>query len=140
MEMLSAAYTSLNFRMPFLLAQEVSAQVQLGPGQTLSIIILYLILGFFCWKIFEKLNVENAWFAWVPILGTYIAFVAADEEKPVLWTVLAFIPCINIVAAIKLIMAWIRICGKLNKSPWVLLACLIPFIGPIACFGYLAFG
>lgn len=140
MQILSAVDAGIPLSMPILLAQESVPQAQFSAGQLILSLALYLIIAFFCWKIFEKLNVENAWFAWIPILGTYIAFVAADEENPILWTVLAFIPCINIVAAIKLILAWIRICGKLNKTPWILLLCLIPVIGPIACFAYLAFG
>jgi hypothetical protein len=99
----------------------------------------YLIFAFFAWKIFQRLDIENAWYAWIPILGTYITFVAGDEEKPVLWTVLSFVPCINIIAAIKLIIAWVKICQKLEKSPWLLLLCLIP-CAAIFVFGYLAFG
>ena len=99
----------------------------------------YLILAFFSWKFFQRLNIENAWFAWIPVLGSYITFVAADEENPVLWTILSVIPCVNIVAAIKLIMAWVKIVRKLEKSPWLLLICLIP-CAAFFVFGYLAFG
>lgn len=139
MQILSAAYSILNSDLPIVLAQEAVQQPEVSGAQIAGSIIGYLIIAFFCWKIFEKLNIDNAWFAWIPILGTYITFVAADEENPILWTVLALIPCVNIVAAIKLILAWIRICGKLNKSPWLLLLCLIP-CGAFVCFGYLAFG
>ncbi|WP_287242142.1 MULTISPECIES: DUF5684 domain-containing protein [unclassified Okeania] len=98
----------------------------------------YLITAFFCYKIYQKLNVEDAWYAWIPILGTYITFKAADEEKPVLWTILSYIPCVNIIAAIKSIMAWVTIFKKLNKSPWLLLICIIPFAA-FFVFGYVAF-
>ncbi|RQH25075.1 hypothetical protein D5R40_02950 [Okeania hirsuta] len=104
----------------------------------LASIVGYLITAFFCYKIYQKLNVEDAWFAWVPILGTYITFKAADEEKPVLWTILSYIPCLNIIAAIKSIMAWVRIFKKLDKSPWLLLICIIPFAA-FFVFGYVAF-
>ncbi|MGL5081975.1 MAG: DUF5684 domain-containing protein [Microcoleaceae cyanobacterium] len=111
---------------------------QISSGQIFSGLLSYLISAFFCQKIFAKCGVENAWFAWIPFLGTYANFKAGDEPKPVLWTILAFIPLINIVAFIWLIRAWIRIFKKLGKSPWLLLTWLIPF-GAIICLGYLAF-
>ncbi|NEO56543.1 MAG: hypothetical protein F6K54_27775 [Okeania sp. SIO3B5] len=98
----------------------------------------YLIMGFLYYKIYQKLNVENSWFAWIPILGTYITFKAADEQEPLLWTILSFIPCISIIASIKLIIAWVRIFNKLNKSPWLLLICIIP-LAAFFVFGYVAF-
>jgi hypothetical protein len=102
-------------------------------------LIGYLITAYFSWEIFKKINVENAWFAWIPILGTYITFVAGDNEQPVLWTILACIPCINLIALFPFIGAWIKICQKLGKSPWLLLLCIIPCINFLV-FGYLAFG
>ncbi|MEB3210363.1 MAG: hypothetical protein VKL39_03385 [Leptolyngbyaceae bacterium] len=124
---------------PILFAQQTYAEPQLGAGQLLGGVIGYIIGAFLTWKIYQRLNLENAWFAWIPILGAYINFVAGDEENPILWTVLLFVPCINIVAVIKLIIAWVRICNKLGKSPWLLLLALIPF-GAIFVLGYLAFG
>ncbi|MDJ0660674.1 MAG: DUF5684 domain-containing protein [Crocosphaera sp.] len=101
--------------------------------------ISYLIGAFLCWKVYEKCRVENAWFAWIPILGLYVNFQAGDEEQPLLWTILMFIPCINIVSIIKLIIAWVRIFQKLGKSPWLLLLSIIPCVWFIL-LGYLAFG
>lgn len=126
--------------LPILLAQEVTTQApEVDPSTSVGGLVFHLILGFLCYKIYQKLNVENAWFAWIPILGTYINFKAADEENPVLWTILACIPCINIIAGIKLIMAWVRIFKKLEKNPWLLLICLIPCLGALFVFGYAAF-
>ncbi|MDJ0843461.1 DUF5684 domain-containing protein [Crocosphaera sp.] len=102
-------------------------------------LISYFLGAFLCWKVYEKCGVENAWFAWIPILGLYVNFQAGDEEQPLLWTILMFIPCINIVSIIKLLIAWIRIFQKLGKSPWLLLLALIPCVWFIL-LGYLAFG
>ena len=102
-------------------------------------LIFYFIGAFFCWKIYEKCGVENAWFAWLPILGVYANFQAGDEENPLLWTILSCIPCLNIVAGIKLIIAWVRIFQKLGKSPWLLLLAIIPCVW-FFLLGYLAFG
>lgn len=131
--------SAMGIMLPILLAQEATTQQpEVDPGTIGGSIGGYLIMAFFCYKIFQKLNIENAWYAWIPVLGTYITFKAADEEKPVLWTILTFIPLINIIAAIKSIMAWVTIFKKLDKSPWLLLICLIP-CGALFLFGYVAF-
>lgn len=116
-----------------------SSSSEISGTQIIAGIISYVIISFFSWKIFQRLNIENAWFAWIPILGSYITFVAGDEANPVLWTILLLIPLVNIVAAIKLIIAWVTIVRKLGKSPWLLLLCLIPCVVYFV-FGYLAFG
>lgn len=125
--------------LPPLLAQDYT---EVSPGfsaaQFIIILIFYVVGAFLCQKIYQKLGVEEAWFAWIPILGTYANFKAGDEENPVLWTILSIIPCINIVAVVKLILAWVKICQKLGKSPWLLLIALIPF-GSLALLGYLAY-
>lgn len=111
---------------PLILAQQSS-----GTNDTafiIGIIIGYFLGAFFFYKIYDKCGVENAWFAFIPILTNYVNFQAGDEENPLLWTILMLIPCINIVAVIKLIIAWVKICKKLGYSPWLLLLFLIPCI------------
>jgi len=130
--------SAIGMMLPVLLAQRSTVQVPETEGIIVVFcIIFYLIIGRFWYEIYEKLNVENAWFAWIPILNTYITFVAGDEENPVSWTILSLIPCISIIAEIKLIIAWVRIFNKLDKSPWLLLLCLIPFAA-FFVFGYVA--
>ncbi|MEL7037802.1 MAG: hypothetical protein AAFO04_19630 [Cyanobacteria bacterium J06592_8] len=143
MSALSIAYTAISL-LPVLLAQDTTTgdtytQPQTDPATISGGVIGYLIGAFFAWKIFQKCGVENAWFAWIPILGTYITFVAGDEEKPILWTILACIPCVNIIAIIWMIKAWARICQKLGKSPWLLLLWLFPCFGTLIFYGLLAF-
>ncbi|EAZ91596.1 DUF5684 domain-containing protein [Crocosphaera chwakensis] len=123
--------------LPLILAQSTSGSGASSALSNLISIIVYLAGAFFCWKIYEKCGVENAWFAWIPILGTYANFQAGDEENPLLWTILLFVPCINIVAIVKLIIAWVTICRKLEKSPWLLL--LMPCFS-VLILGYLAYG
>lgn len=132
----------LHFTIGFMPLLAQTADVEADPAASgFSLVfglIGYVVGAFFCWKIYEKCGVENPWFAWIPILGTYASFQAGDEENPLLWTILSLIPCVNIVAIVKLIMAWIKICEKLGKSPWLLLLCLIP-LGAFFVLGYLAF-
>ncbi len=136
---LGSLFTATPELFPSLLAQTYGGESQIGAGQIIFYIVAYVIAAFFCQKIFAKCGVENPWFAWIPILGTYAAFKAGDEPNAVLWTVLSFIPCVNIVAAVMMVIAWTRICRKVGKSPWLLLICLIP-LGAFVFLGYLAFG
>jgi len=122
-----------------LLAQTSYSEPQFGIGQLVLFIILYAVGAFFCQKIFEKCGVENSWFAWIPVLNTYANFKAGNQDNPVLWTILSFVPCVNIVAIVMLVISWVRICNKLGKSPWLLLFCLLP-LGAFGVLGYLAFG
>ncbi len=130
---------------PHLLAQTSSDLTQEQIEQLTNLpalfgyLISYLIFSYFSWQIFKKINVENAWFAWIPVLGTYITLVAGDKERPILWTIIGVIPCLNLIALGIFIDAWITICQKLGKSPWLLLLCILPCINYIV-FGYLAFG
>lgn len=125
--------------LPTLLAQQSSGGALSGLFAFVIFLALYGFIAF-CWQtIFTKCGVENPWFAWIPILNTYAGFKAGGEQEPVLWTVLTLVPCINIVAVVKFVIAWINICKKIEKSPWLLLAILIPVIGAPLLFGYLAF-
>ena len=118
--------------LPLILAQSSSGSDGSSALANIISIIIYFAGAFFCFKIYEKCVVENPWFAFIPILGTYANFQAGDEENQLLWTILACIPCVNIAAIIKLIIAWVNICKKINKSPWLLL--LTP------CFSFLILG
>ena len=123
--------------LPLILAQSSSGSDGSSALANIISIIIYFAGAFFCFKIYEKCGVENPWFAFIPILGTYANFQAGDEENPLLWTILACIPCVNIAAIIKLIIAWINICKKINKSPWLLL--LRPCFS-VLILGYFAYG
>ena len=132
----------LHFTVGFMPLLAQTADVEADPAASgfglVMGLISYLVIAFFSWKIFEKCGIANPWFAWIPVLNNYAAFQAGDEENPLLWTILSLIPCVNIIAVVKLIMAWIKICQKLGKSPWLLLLCLIP-PAIFFVFGYLAF-
>ncbi len=123
--------------LPLILAQSSSGSDGSSALSSIISIIIYFVAAFFCFKIYEKCGVENPWFAFIPILANYANFQAGDEENPLLWTILACIPCVNIVAVVKLIISWVNICKKINKSPWLLL--LIPCFS-VLILGYFAYG
>ena len=99
---------------PMLLAQTSSDSIDTNSIAALSAVfnvislVFYVAGSFLTWKIFQRINVENAWFVWIPILNIYITLVAGDDDNPVLWTILGFIPCVNIISVIRLIGAWIK--------------------------------
>jgi hypothetical protein len=130
--------------LPVLLAQTSSAgdstaAAGIGVGQILLFLVTYAFVAFCSQQIFERCSVENPWFAWIPVLSTYAALQAGDQENPTLWAVLSIIPCVGLVSLIKIIPAWIKICQKLGKSPWLLLTVFLPLIGPFVLFGFLTF-
>lgn len=131
---------------PLVLAQQstelTDAEVAAFSALTISFLVIfiasYFFISFFMQKIFAKCGVKNPWLAWIPIFNTYALFKAADEDNPVLWTVLGFVPLVNIAAAIMQIIAWTRICKKLGQSPWLLLFVFIP-LAAFVLLGYLAY-
>jgi uncharacterized membrane protein YoaK (UPF0700 family) len=80
----------------------------------------------------NKLNVENSWWAWVPILQ--IVLMLNMAKKPVWWIILFFIPIVGIVF---MIMAWMAIAEARNKPNWWGIVLIVPVIGLIVP-GYLA--
>ncbi|MEB3293947.1 MAG: DUF5684 domain-containing protein, partial [Synechococcales bacterium] len=120
-------------------AAESAAAAGFGIGQLIFMLVLYVFVAFCTMTILNKLNYENSWFAWIPFLQNYAVFQAGDEEQALLWTILMIVPCVNIVAAIKQLIAWVKIAQKLGKTPWILLCLLIPVLGTFITFGYLAF-
>lgn len=129
--------------MPTLLAQlsdsaDSAASAGVSAGTLVFYAFVYVFFSFCTWKIFQKCGTENAWYAWIPILSTYVLFKTVGDERAVLWTVLSIIPCVGIVSAVMSIVAWVKVFQKLDKSPWLLLLCLTG-IGAFFVFGYAAF-
>ena len=80
----------------------------------------------------DKTGTENGWFAWIPIVQVILMLNIA--KKPIWWIVLFFIPLVNIVVAIIVLMG---IAEARNKPNWWGILWIIP---PISLFvpGYLA--
>jgi hypothetical protein len=87
---------------------------------------LYVFIAFCTQTFLKKLDYENSWLAYIPIANTYALLDAGEQENPILWTILACIPCVGLVSLIKLIPAYINICERLGKPPailWTFLLC-----------------
>lgn len=85
------------------------------------------IFSSYCFeKIYEKLGQPNSWFAWVPILNIWIMYKAGDQSP--WWIIGLFIPLINIVPTVILLIAFVKIVNKINKSAWLLTLMTVPLV------------
>ncbi|MBW4598317.1 MAG: hypothetical protein KME29_01555 [Calothrix sp. FI2-JRJ7] len=120
------------------------AQSSSGSESTAGSLIGFIIgiagyvFGSYCfYHIYQKLGEPNAWFAWVPILNNWIMYKAGDQSP--WWIIGLFIPIVNFVALIFLIIAFVNILKKLGKNPWMLLLMLIPIVNFVILYNF-AFG
>ena len=121
----------------YFLAQSSSSSDSSGIVFLLFSLFSYFF-GCYCfYRIYEKLGQENAWFTWIPILNNWIMYKAGDQSP--WWTVALFIPIINFVALIFLLMAFIKILQKLGKNPWLILLLIVPLVNFLVLYN-VAFG
>ncbi len=90
-------------------------------------IIGYLVVSFSMYTIAKNQGVENAWFAFVPILNIILLLNMTGKE--LWWIVLFLIPCVNLVVAIIVLMKFAEVAGK--PSWWGILL-VIPCVNLIA--------
>ncbi len=96
-------------------------------------IAFYVYMSYSLQVIADKTNIENSWLAWIPIANLYLLCKIAD--KPGWWTVLFFIPLVNIVI---FIIVGMKIAELRGKPSWVGIIWSVPIVGIIVP-GYLAF-
>ncbi|WP_427160718.1 DUF5684 domain-containing protein [Aliinostoc sp. HNIBRCY26] len=133
----------------FLLTQDWSfiyflAQSDSSSGSAVGSLIylvvwlfVYLFTSYCFYSIYQKLGESNAWFAWVPILNYWVMLKAGDQSP--YWTIGLFIPLVNLVALVFLIMAFVNIVKKLGKNPWLILLMIIPIVNFVILYNF-AFG
>ncbi|MDB9343349.1 DUF5684 domain-containing protein [Nodularia spumigena] len=100
-------------------------------------LFMYLFGSYCFYKIYEKLGAKNAWFAWIPCLSTWIMYKEGDQSP--WWIIGFFIPIVNFVAEIFLLLALIKIVQKLGKNPWLILLMIVPLVNFVVLYN-LAFG
>jgi hypothetical protein len=118
----------------YFLAQSVLAQnssLDTDPGAFSPLINLFSLISYifssYCfWKIYQRLEVPDAWFAWVPFLSQWKMYQAGGKSP--WWLIGWFIPIVNIVAAVILIAALVNIVKRLGKNPWLILLLIIPLV------------
>lgn len=88
--------------------------------------IAYVVTALLLSRIFKKAGVEG-WKAWVPIYNTWVLLELGDQKG--FWAVLAFVPVVNIVAAVFMYIAMYNIGLKLGKGgEFVLWAIFLPIV------------
>jgi hypothetical protein len=90
------------------------------------ILLSYAITAFLLGRIFKKAGVPQ-WAAWVPVYNTWKLLELGNQQG--FWAVLAFIPFVNIVSLIFMIIAMYNIGLKLGKEGWfVLIGIFLPLV------------
>lgn len=92
---------------------------------------IYVFFALCIMKIAQKTNTDNAWWAWVPLLNIILMLNVA--RKPVWWIILFFVPLVNIIISILVLIGVAEARGK--GAIWGIITAFIPIIG----FPYLAF-
>ena len=96
-------------------------------------ILLYLWFALCLYTIANKTRTPNPQLAWIPIANFYLMCKIAG--KPGWWTVLFFIPLVNIVT---LIIVWMAIAKARHQPAWIGILMIIP-VANIIIPGVLAF-
>ena len=95
-------------------------------------VLAYVYFAFALQTIAKKVQADNAWWAWIPILQIILSLNIA--RKPVWWIVLCLIPFLNIVI---LIIIWMGIAEAVKKPSWWGILLIVPVLG-LFVPGYLA--
>lgn len=107
---------------------------------TIPIVSVALAVALYCFvalclnRIADELSVEKWWYAWVPVMNVYLACKIIG--KRVLWTVLLFVPVVNIVVYVLVCLKFAKACGRGRLYGVVL---IIPVVNLFAVW-HLAFG
>lgn len=104
----------------------------------------YVYMGYALMKIAQKLNIENAWLAFVPIGNIYIMLQCAGiETKWMLLLLVAFVPFLNFLAGIGMMAAmvylYMLIAEKLGFNKNLGFLAIVP-VANFVLPGYLAWG
>ena len=91
--------------------QESAGDPLVGLFGLLIVAAIYLYCTFSLYKIAQKLNTPNAFFAFIPILNLWLMCEMA--EKSPAWIIGLIIPVVQIVAMIFL---WVPIAKRLGKT------------------------
>jgi len=94
---------------------------------------LYVYFSLCMYLIAKKLNVAEAWAAWIPILQVWPFLSSAG--KPCWWVLLLFIPFVNAFVGVYL---WMCITENLGRNKWLGLLMLLPIVN-FVLMGVLAF-
>ena len=84
---------------------------------------MYIFFSLCLYLIARKLNVAEAWAAWIPIIQVWPFLSSAG--KPCWWVILLLIPFVNAIVGVYL---WMCIADNLGRNKWLGLLMLLPII------------
>lgn len=99
----------------------------------LFIAAIYLYFTFSMYKIAQKLNTPNAFFAFIPILNIWLLCEMAGKSP--VWILGLLVPFVNIIVAVIM---WMEVAKRLGKSAALGFAMIVPLVNFIV-IGVLAF-
>jgi hypothetical protein len=106
----------------------------------------YVVIAFCVYMMLKKLDYDKPWLAWIPFANTYAILEVGEQNDPLIWTSIAAMAILGdigliffLVSLFKVLPAWITICQRLDKSPYILLTWLIFGLGFLLVPGILAF-
>ncbi len=98
-------------------------------------LVSYLLVTVALYLIAQRLGHDLPWLAFVPLANLWLILNLGGESA--LWLILFFIPCINLIFFVVLLIAWAHIARSLGKSELLAIALLIPIVNVIVLY-YLA--
>lgn len=96
-------------------------------------IALYMYVTYCLYRIADRLEMENPWLAFIPVLN--LVLLCAMIDKPLWYAVLFFIPIIGFVWTI---IVWMRLAEQMGRSSWLGALIIIPIVN-LLMLAYLAF-
>lgn len=108
-----------------------------AAGAIVGLLVLVIELGILAvmiagmWKLFVKAG-QPGWAAIVPIYNTYV--MTQIVGRPILWFILTFVPCVNFVAMVLIMIDLAKSFGK--STGYAIGMILLPFVFiPMLGFG-----
>jgi hypothetical protein len=108
-----------------------------AAGAIVGLLVLVIELAIFAvmiagmWKLFVKAG-QPGWAAIVPIYNTYV--MTQIVGRPILWFILTFVPCVNFVALVLIMIDLAKSFGK--STGYAIGMILLPFVFiPMLGFG-----
>ena len=104
-----------------------------GGMYSISWLAVYVWVALCLHIIGNKTNTPDAWLAWIPIANIYLMCKIAGKSG--WWTILFFIPLLNIIIGI---VVWMGIAEARNQPSWLGILMIIPIVN-LVIPGVLAF-
>jgi len=99
-------------------------------------IVFYVVYGWLLYRIGKRLGYDRPWFAWIPFANMYMIVELSNRENSWFWIILitSFIPCINLVGTVMMIICFMDIAEKCGKENWWGILIIIPIVGWVVMY------